>query len=97
MAKLQKAQMGKIVKSTIKAVGNYAPKATEVITKSVKSANKALNAKVIPKGLPATIGSLAAAGYVANKVYGGKKSTTVPKKKTGGSISAFDKYKSKMK
>ena len=85
MKKLAKAQMGKIIKTAAKTVGNYGPKATEVITKSVKSAGKAMNKKVIPKGLPATIGSLAAAGYVANKVYGEKKPNATPKKKMGGS------------
>jgi len=63
--KLEKAQMGKIVKSAGKTI------------------SKAMNAKVIPKGLPTTVGSLAAATYVANKVYG-KKPDTTPKKKMGG-------------
>jgi hypothetical protein len=88
MKKLAKAQMGSIVKAAAKTATKYAPKATEVITKSVKSAGqelKAMNKKVIPKGLPATIGSLAAAGYVARKVYGEKKPNTTPKKKMGGS------------
>ena len=75
MKKLAKAQMGKMVKTAVKTVGNkYGPKATEVITKSVKSTSKPIfkkGAGAVAAGAGALVG---AAGYITHK------------KKIGGAI-----------
>ena len=53
----------------------------KIVKTAAKAVSKGMNAKVIPRGLPTTIGTLGGAGYVANEVYGkDKKSAPVPKK-----------------
>ena len=72
--------------------------------KIVGTVSKAMKAKVIPRGLPTTVGTLAGAGYVANEVYNKPKKketkkpvkpygsdTTAVKKKMGGNIKSKKK------
>ena len=94
MKKLAKAQMGKIIKTAAKTIGNYGPKATEVITKSVKSAVNASKKLPIKEGVGITSGVVGLGGGAALLGYTKgrsdaekkiKKPNTTPKKKMGGS------------
>ena len=93
MKKLAKAQMGKIIKTAAKTIGNYAPKATEVITKSVKPAVNASKpifkkgAGAVAAGTGALLGGVGYLKYKTKVIDRGqeKKSITTPKKKMGGS------------
>lgn len=92
MKKLAKAQMGKIIKTAAKTIGNYGPKATEVITKSVKpavNASKSIYKKGAGDVAVRTGALLGGVGYLKYKKVidrdQEKKSITTPKKKMGGS------------
>ena len=108
--KLEKAQMGKIIKAVSKAVTKAKPvprsvgkagslngESTWADARSRKWQNQAKkDTRAFNIGVPAVIGGVSA-GAAASGWYGGKKpasDTTSTKKKMGG---AFDKYKSKKK